>query len=201
MIPRPSITFLPSLLALLLATTGCPTGRDRGDDDDGSEDDDDSAAADDDDAGDDDVVDDDDVADDDDATGPLLVYASGTYRWFNDLTDALNDTYPDCHKTWDVAPTAGTPTSGCPGCTVVMRVDFLWSDTDCHSDLGVLSEDEPDFPNVELGIAGGSMYQYNGSAWATFMTGDGAGNAWAGESDSQDYGQYLRTQLIDVGWE
>jgi hypothetical protein len=196
---RPLHLLLLSFLAVLLAA--CPGGRGRGgDDDDAAEDDDDSGATDDDDAGDDDdATDDDDAGDDDDAAGPELVYASGTYRWFNDLAQALNDQgYDDCHHTWDVEATAGTPASGCPGCSVVSRVDFLWSGTDCDS---ALFDPELDFPNVELGVAGGSMYQYNGSAWATFMTGDGTSTSWSGESDSIDYGQYLRIQLIDVGWE
>ena len=198
MCPRDLTPFLLSLLAILLVA--CPTGRGRGgDDDDSAGDDDDSTADDDDVTDDDDVADDDDAGDDDDASDPQLVYAEGTYRWFNALVPALHDLgYADCHHTWDVAATAGTPNSGCPGCDVVMRVDLLWAGTDCHADL---FDDEPDFPNVELGVAGGTLYEYDGSSWASSMTGDGTSTSWAGESEPFDFGQYARSKLIDITWE
>ncbi len=201
---RSHLPILLTLLALLVVSTGCPTGRDRGggDDDDGADDDDSSAADDDDVADDDDAVDDDDQVDDDDGAGAELVYASGSYRWFYDLADSLNNSgFADCYKYWDVEATTGSPNDECPGCTHVMRVDFVWNSGDCDPALGDLAAAEPDFPNVELGLAGGSLYQYDGSNWASFMTGDGEGNSWSGESEGQDSGQYVRYQQIDITWE
>jgi hypothetical protein len=197
---RPFIVALLVLLALLLV--GCPpyarTGG--GDDDDDSGDDDDSATDDDDAADDDDASDDDDAVDDDDAAGPEVVHAYGTYSWVIDLNADMEGLgYLDCNQYWDVAATAGDPAENCPGCTVVMRVDFLYKGTDCSTDL---FGDEADFPNVEIGLAGGYAYQYNpgSGTWASFLEGGGTSSSWEGYSESIDYGTYAESQHLDVSW-
>ncbi len=191
-------TLIALVLGALVATS-CTPFRAVGDDDD------DDSAADDDDFGDDDDAtsdDDDDAAgDDDDASGPQVSYFQGTYRWFYDLAQGLNDAgYEDCYHSWLVAPAAGTPATGCPDCTHVGRMDLTYDGNDCASELGTVAEEQADFPNVELGIAGGTAYQYNpgDGAWEVWMTGTGDDSSWSGQAEPADSGQYVRVDELNV---
>ena len=188
------------MLSLELLAPACANSRRNDDDDDSAPDDDDSAPDDDDDAS-----DDDDTADDDDTVEVEIVLPTGNYTWLNDLSPEIEALgLSDCTHVWLVQPAAGPNSSGCPGCTVQMRVDLLYQSNDCSAQLGTLANVQADFTDVEVGLAGefAWLYEPDPGDWGPWMTVGGVlgSNSYTGSSEEQDFGQYVRTQGFEVTW-